>query len=130
MKQPVKVSAAIIIKNRKILIAKRKPCEAGGQYWEFPGGKIEPGESPVQALVREVKEECNIEIKNHFFFEETLYQYQDKTVHLFFYVVRSFIGHIQSLVHADLVWVKVEQLGQYQFLPADQQVLKRIRKQF
>jgi mutator protein MutT len=86
------VVAGIIQKNEKYLIAQRKKDLNGGGFWEFPGGKVEPGENHSQALVRELKEELDIEAELGDFFGENIVQFGEKKYHLYAYHIKKYSG--------------------------------------
>ena len=123
----VKVVAAIIIHENKIFATQR----GYGEFkdgWEFPGGKIEPGETPQKALVREIKEELDIEIKVKDFLETVEYDYP--TFHLsmdcFFCTIKS--GELVLKEHEAAKWLTVETLDSVDWLPADQGLVEGIRE--
>ena len=122
----IKVAAAIIENDGKFLICQRG---AGGNcafLWEFPGGKIEEGESPNEALVREIREELSVEIEPISLFDEFLFSYPDKDI--YFYFIRSKIvsGEIQLNVHADAKWIKPHDKAIFEFCPADIPVINKL----
>ena len=123
----VKVVAAIIIHENKIFATQR----GYGEFkdgWEFPGGKIEPGETPQEALAREIKEELDIEIKVKDFLETVEYDYP--TFHLsmdcFFCTIKS--GELVLKEHEAAKWLTVETLDSVDWLPADQGLVEGIRE--
>ena len=123
----VKVVAAIIIHENKIFATQR----GYGEFkdgWEFPGGKIEPGETPQEALVREIKEELDIEIEVKDFLETVEYDYP--TFHLsmdcFFCTIKS--GELVLKEHEAAKWLTVETLDGVDWLPADQGLVEGIRE--
>lgn len=113
------VTAAIIRNEQRVLIAKRKSDDASMNKWEFPGGKIEEGESPEECLAREMREEFGIEVDVGAFFGESLYDYETGTIRLMAYWTRWTSGEFRLHVHQEIRWVKPEELKQYDFLPAD-----------
>ena len=123
----VKVVAAIIIHENKIFATQR----GYGEFkdgWEFPGGKIEPGETPQEALVREIKEELDIEIEVKDFLETVEYDYPDfhLSMDCFFCSIRS--GELVLKEHEAAKWLTVETLDSVDWLPADQGLVEEIRK--
>ncbi|MDQ3393214.1 MAG: (deoxy)nucleoside triphosphate pyrophosphohydrolase [Bacteroidota bacterium] len=125
--QNILVTAAIIENEGKILIAKRKPGKHLEGFWEFPGGKIEPGEKPEEALKREILEELNLEIEVKRHFMDSLYQYEDKTILLMAYFAHATYSlHIISKDHDEVVWVTKEKIMQYIFAPADVPIVKAL----
>ena len=123
----VKVVAAIIIHDNKIFATQR----GYGEFkdgWEFPGGKIEPGETPQEALAREIKEELDIEIEVMGFLETVEYDYPEfhLSMDCFFCVIRS--GELVLKEHEAAKWLTVETLDSVDWLPADQGLIEGIRE--
>ncbi len=115
----IQVVAAIIFNHNEVLIAKRNKEKYLGGFWEFPGGKIEKGETPEESLIREIKEELDIEIKIIDKFGETVYDYQAFKINLMAYKAEIDGGCIVAREHEAWRWVKIEALGAYEFAPAD-----------
>jgi mutator protein MutT len=110
----------------KILIAQRKPGDTLGGYWEFPGGKCEPGEKIEDCLVREVREELGIEVLPRHFLCRTEHAYAHRTVVLHFYLCDWVSGHpIRHDVH-DFRWVEPAELRSYKFPPADTEMINEL----
>ena len=123
----VKVVAAIIIHENKIFATQR----GYGEFkdgWEFPGGKIEPGETSKEALVREIKEELDIEIEVKDFLETVEYDYPEfhLSMDCFFCVIRS--GELVLKEHEAAKWLAAETLDSVDWLPADQGLIEGIRE--
>lgn len=123
----VKVVAAIIIHENKIFATQR----GYGEFkdgWEFPGGKIEPGETPQEALAREIKEELDIEIEVKDFLETVEYDYPEfhLSMDCFFCSIRS--GELVLKEHEAAKWLTVETLDSVDWLPADQGLIEGIRE--
>ena len=114
----IKVVAAIIQKENKILATKRGYGEFINM-WEFPGGKIEPGETKEQALVREIKEELNIEINVDKFALDIEYQYPNFYLFMSCFMCSIKEGSIELLEHNDGKWITKEELNTLNWLPAD-----------
>ena len=124
----IDVTAAILIENDRVLIARRRSGDSQAGMWEFPGGKVRPGESPAQCLKREILEELGIEIAVDEFFGESVYAYEDKTIRLLAYRVRAEGGEMSRNDHAELAWVAIADLGRYRFCPADVPFTEKLRK--
>ena len=118
-------SIAIIDANDQILIAKRPNKKHLSGFWEFPGGKVEKGESPENALVREVKEELNIDINNKCIAPLTFSEFNYENFHLLLllYVCRRWEGEPMSMEKNEIKWVKVNTLRQYKMPPADDSLI-------
>ena len=119
----MKVCAALIFDGDKVLLTNRPNCQTHAGYWEFPGGKIETGETPAQCLARELKEELNIDVRVFDTVYMLDYQYPDKNVSLRF--MRCHIKdkqNLQALEQQQFVWVERKKLDDYQLLPADKPI--------
>jgi 8-oxo-dGTP diphosphatase len=118
-------SIAIIDANDQILIAKRPNKKHLSGFWEFPGGKVEKGESPENALVREVKEELNIDINNKCIAPLTFSEFDYKKFHLLLllYVCRRWEGEPMSMEKNEIKWVRANTLRQYKMPPADDSLI-------
>ena len=115
---PISVTAAVIRRDGKILIGKRKPGGSCGGLWEFPGGKTEPGETPEECLVRECREELGVHLKVEEFWTEITHAYPDREVCLRFYFASIPEGEPSPLVHEELCWALPGELEKYSFCPA------------
>ncbi|NJD56302.1 MAG: (deoxy)nucleoside triphosphate pyrophosphohydrolase [Nitrospirae bacterium] len=122
----VRVVAAVVEKDGKVLIARRRKGDKLAGKWEFPGGKIEPGESPEAALRRELLEELGIETGIGSFICESSYQYSHLSVRLLAYRAAWISGDITPAVHDRVIWVTPEELSEYDFPEANLPVIKRI----
>tara|TARA_B110001450_G_scaffold70206_1_gene66457 strand:+ start:155 stop:571 length:417 start_codon:yes stop_codon:yes gene_type:complete len=118
-------SIALIDANDQILIAKRPKKKHLSGSWEFPGGKVEKGESPENALIREVKEELNIDINNKCIAPLTFSEFDYKKFHLLLllYVCRRWEGEPMSMEKNEIKWVKANTLRQYKMPPADDSLI-------
>lgn len=123
----IKVVAAIIQKENKILATKRGYGEFINM-WEFPGGKIEPGETKKQALVREIKEELNIEISVDKFAIDIEYQYPNFYLFMSCFMCSIKEGSIELLEHNDGKWITKEELNTLNWLPADIDAVNYLKK--
>jgi len=126
----ITVTAAILIHNGKFLIARRKTTIRHAGKWEFPGGKVEIGETPEQCLVREIKEEFNIHIAVEKFFCDSTYTYDRGTVHILSYIASWLSGKITPCDHDHYIWAEPQALIDYDLLPADIPLAKKIIKTF
>lgn len=114
------VVAALILRGKEVLICQRKAGTAMGLQWEFPGGKIEPGETPEEALRRELDEELGIAATIGPYITEVLHTYRNGgVIHLRFFEVREFQGELQNRVFEDMRWAELRDLPAYNFLAAD-----------
>ena len=100
-----------------------------GLKWEFVGGKVEPGETKEQALIRECREELAVTVSVGEVFMDVVHEYPDLTVHLTLFHASIAEGVPQKLEHNDIRWITVEEIDQYEFCPADEVILDRLRKQ-
>lgn len=121
------VAAALIVRGGEVLICQRRPDQPMGLQWEFPGGKIEPGESPEQALARELNEELGIEARIGPLVTRIRHNYRHGgAVDLQFFAVRDFAGDLENRIFAQLRWARLEDLPQYDFLPADRGLIREL----
>jgi 8-oxo-dGTP diphosphatase len=119
------VAAALIVKAGEVLICQRRPDQPMALQWEFPGGKIEPGESPEQALARELDEELGITARIGARVTHVRHNYRHGgAVDLQFFAVEDFSGEIQNRIFQQVKWVKLETLPSYDFLAADRDLIK------
>ena len=123
----VEVVAALIREGERFLICQRPAHKARGLLWEFVGGKVEPGETGPQALVRECREELGIELAVGEVFMDVVHAYPDITVHLTLYNAAVAAGEPVLLEHNALAWITAEQIPLYPFCPADGEILKKLQ---
>ena len=126
----VQVVAALIWKNNKFMICQRPAHKARGLLWEFVGGKVEPGETKEQALIRECREELAVTISVGTIFMDVMHEYPDLTVHLTLFNAIISDGEPQKLEHNDIKWITPSEIPNYEFCPADKEILKRISDKF
>lgn len=124
----IEVSAGLVFRSGKLLITQRPAGGHLGGFWEFPGGKREPGESFEQALHRELMEELGIEVEIRKLIESITHRYPEKTVHLQFFQCLWLRHEPQPLGCPALAWIQRQELGAYQFPAADAQLLERLAK--
>lgn len=125
----IEVVAAVIWKGDKFLICQRPASKARGLLWEFVGGKVEKGETKEQALVRECREELAITVEPQEIFTEVTHEYSDVTVHLTLFNCAISEGQPQLLEHNDLKWITVAEIPDYEFCPADKEILNKIQRE-
>ena len=126
MSSIVEVVAALIWDQDKFMICQRPASKARGLLWEFVGGKVEIGETKEQALIRECKEELNILLSVAGVFMDVVHEYPDLTVHLTLFNATISDGEPQKLEHNDVRWITPSEIPNYEFCPADEEILKRI----
>lgn len=122
------VVAALIWQGERFLACQRPPHKARGLLWEFVGGKVEPGETREQALIRECREELDVTVRVGGIFMELVHEYPDLTVHLTLFHAGIAEGTPRLLEHQALRWLMVKEMDQYPFCPADQAILARLRE--
>jgi 8-oxo-dGTP diphosphatase len=120
------VTAGIIRKDDKILISRRAPNKHLAGYWEFPGGKIEDGETPQECLQRELFEELGIVVKVGQFFMENVHHYGDKIIQLQAYECEHISGNIILNDHDQIEWVETSEFVNFKFAPADIPFIKAL----
>lgn len=121
------VVAALIWAGDKFMICQRPEHKTRGLLWEFVGGKVEPGETKEQALIRECKEELNVTVAVHEVYMEVIHEYPDLTVHLTLFRAEIAEGTPQKLEHNDIRWITVEEIPNYDFCPADDVILRKLQ---
>lgn len=123
------VVAALIWKGEKFMICQRPAHKARGLLWEFVGGKIEKGESGEEALTRECREELGCEVRADGVFMDVVHEYPDLTVHLTVYHASVVSGEVQKLEHNDIRYITRAEIPDYDFCPADKDILEKIVKE-
>ena len=124
------VVAALIWDNDKFMICRRPAHKSNALLWEFVGGKLEPGETKQEALIRECKEELNITVDVGEEFFDVVHQYPDILVHLTLFNATIEEGTPELLEHCDLKWITPNEIPQYTFCPADKDILEKITEKF
>ena len=120
------VAGALVSLQGQILIAQRPIGKHMAGGWEFPGGKIDEGETPLAALRRELEEELGIQVQKAEYLVSCDHEYPDRVVHLELWLVTEYIGEPQPLDHQALRWVSVDQLATADLLPADQPLIEAL----
>jgi len=120
------VVAALIWDKNKFMICQRPASKARGMLWEFVGGKVEPGETKEQALIRECQEELAITLSVGEVFMDVVHEYPDLTVHLTLFNAAIAEGTPQKLEHNDIRWITVNEIPEYSFCPADETILSKL----
>ena len=121
------VVAALIWEGSRFMICQRPAHKARGLLWEFVGGKVEHGETKEQALVRECREELAVTVSVGKAFAEVTHEYPDLTVHLTLFHAAIAEGIPQMREHNDIRWITADEIPQYDFCPADQPILEKLR---
>lgn len=121
------VVAALIRDQDRFMICQRPADKARGLLWEFVGGKVEPGETKEQALIRECQEELAITLDVGEVFMDVVHVYPDLTVHLTLFNASIQKGTPQKLEHNDIRWITVGEIEKFKFCPADEEILTRLK---
>ena len=124
------VVAALIWQGNEFMICQRPANKARGLLWEFVGGKVEPGETKEQALIRECQEELAVTLSVGDIFMDVVHEYPDLTVHLTLFNATIAKGEPQKLEHNDIRWITPSEIQNYEFCPADEEILKEITKRY
>lgn len=122
----IEVVAALIWDKNKFLICQRPANKARGLLWEFVGGKVEDGETKEQALIRECREELGVTLSVGGIFMDVTHEYPDIKVHLTLFHAKIAQGAPQKIEHNDIRWITAGEIPQYDFCPADEEVLERL----
>ena len=124
------VVAALIWQGETFMICQRPAHKARGLLWEFVGGKVEPGETKEQALIRECREELAVTVSVGEIFMDVVHEYPDLTVHLTLFHASIAEGEPQMLEHNDIKWITPREISQYAFCPADVEILEEITQRY
>ena len=124
------VVAALIWQGDTFMICQRPAHKARGLLWEFVGGKVEPGETKEQALIRECREELAVTLSVGDVFMDVVHEYPDLTVHLTLFNATVAEGEPQMLEHNDIRWITPNEIPTYEFCPADVEILEKIKDSF
>ena len=126
----VQVVAALIWDGDRFLACQRPAHKARGLLWEFVGGKVEPGETHAEALIRDCREELAITVEVGELFMSLTHEYPDLTVSLYLYHARVASGTPQMLEHNDIRWITVDQIDELEFCPADADILNKLKEEY
>lgn len=124
------VVAALIWDNDKFMICQRPAHKTRGLLWEFVGGKVEKNETKEQALIRECREELDVTLSVDEVFMDVVHEYPDIAVHLTLFHASIAEGIPKKLEHNDIKWITPAEIPQYDFCPADEEILKKIRRTY
>jgi 8-oxo-dGTP diphosphatase len=127
---PLLVAAAIIESKGYILITRRKPDAPYPHLWEFPGGKVEEGENPKDCVIREIREELDIEIAVSSIYDVVYYRYPERDVLVLAWLCNWTSGRVQNLEVAEHRWVKPAEIRFFDLLPADIALAQRLAAEF
>ena len=122
------VVAALIWEGDRFLACQRPAHKARGLLWEFVGGKVEPGETLEEALIRECREELDITVAPREIFMEVIHEYPDLTVRLTLFNAAIAQGTPKALEHHDIRWITVGEIDELKFCPADEEILKKLKE--
>lgn len=122
------VAAALIWDKDRFLICQRPKTKTRALLWEFVGGKVEAGETAEEALIRECREELGIAVRPCGIFAQVMHEYPDITIRLTLFNTEIVRGMPQLLEHNDIRWILPEEVGRYEFCPADVEILEKIQK--
>ena len=126
----VEVVAALIWQGDRFMICQRPAHKARGLLWEFVGGKVEPGETKEAALIRECREELAVTLSVGDVFMDVTHEYPDLTVHLTLFNATIAAGIPQKLEHNDIRWITPAEIPNFDFCPADEEILVKICEVF
>ena len=122
------VVAALIWDGDRFMACQRPAHKARALLWEFVGGKVEPGETKEEALIRECREELDVTVAVEDVFMEVTHEYPDLTVHLTLFNARIAEGVPRKLEHNDIQWLTIDEIDRFPFCPADEEILKRLKE--
>ena len=124
------VVAALVRRGDRFLACQRPAHKARGLLWEFVGGKVEPGETPEQALIRECREELVVTVQPGPVFMEVTHEYPDLSVRLTLFEACITEGEPQLLEHNAIAWITPGEIDEYDFCPADVEILAEIKRRW
>ena len=123
---PLLVTAAVVFDGEKVLLTRRPDDKRHPGFWEFPGGKVDPGESPEQALCREMREELDVEVRVSGIYEVVFYRYEWGSVLILAYQCELLTDTLRDLGVAEHRWVLPREMVNFNILPADQRIIDRL----
>ena len=123
---PLLVTAAVVFDGEKVLLTRRPDDKRHPGFWEFPGGKVDPGESPEQALCREMREELDVEVRVSGIYEVVFYRYEWGPVLILAYQCELLTDTLRDLGVAEHRWVLPREMVNFNILPADQPIIDRL----
>ena len=126
----IRVCAGILVKGSTVLLARRSASESLSGMWEFPGGKVECGESDAAALARELEEELHITIYGGIYFDTSYYEYGTKRILLVGLMVERFSGIPIPTVHDSVIWSEISMILEFPLAPADVPLARRLQRYF
>lgn len=126
----MEVTAAIIHDGNKILICQRAADDQCAMLWEFPGGKREKCETLEKCIIREIREELELDIKVLGVFTTSVYHFRENQIHFTIYNAEVIGGILKLNVHNAAEWVTVEEIVEYEFMPADIEFVKKLLKEW
>ena len=124
------VTCAIIKRGDEVLITQRSESMPHPLEWEFPGGKLKPGESTEKCIIREIAEELNVEIKVEQLLRSVIHNYSDQTIKLIPFVCSLKTGNIELQQHKAYKWIRKDEVDHYKFLEADIKIIERFNGQW
>lgn len=124
----IKVLCALLEQHERVLVAQRSENMQESLMWEFPGGKLESGETEQECLIREIQEEFNLAIEPYQRLSPTVYHYRDRSIELIPYICHYLGGTIQLLEHRAYQWALCHELPQYNWCPADLPIVEEYLK--
>jgi 8-oxo-dGTP diphosphatase len=126
VKNMLVVCAAIIHKDNKVLIAQRKEGDTHALLWEFPGGKVEEGESPEESIVREINEELDINISADNVFDVVHHKYEKRNIILIVYNCTYLSGDPKAIECNDFKWIDIKEMNKFKFVAADNNIVNKL----
>ena len=126
----IEVTCAIIMKGDRVLIAQRSEEMSHPLQWEFPGGKLRPGESPLKCVVREIREELNAEIDVDQLLPSVIFAYEKAEIKLIPFICTLESDEIRLLQHKDYQWIRKSEVNDFDILEADRKVIAELNGQW